>query len=375
MTAKIFTIYRLLVYWVSDMKWILLVNFFFSVFPLILSAENGLRNVYDARGSNFISGVTATHCGTAVTTDQSFQCYPQIWEDKIIWLDSRLGNQDIFLYDTSKGVEKPLTETPFPEGFPDIYKDRVVYQVWGRGGYNVWLLELSTGKSQPISEGEDWHEMLPKIWGDLIVWEDWRRSYGEGNIFLYNLKDGKAQSISPQPAAQGHPDIFEDKVVWHDKRNGNWDIYLYDISTGQERLLTEDPADQFSPAIHDNKVVWVDARNGNWDIYLYDLTTNTTRCLCKEESKQYWPQIWGDKILWVDERAGESYVYVYDLKTNQERPLCTSSPAPQKQPALYGNRIVWMDLRNGEPTTPGMGNWDIYTTTSLPLFRITASLK
>lgn len=347
-------------------------------FFFILSALGGLICLHtllpDVLNDNRLCCAEGS-CGTAVTTDPSFQSYPQIWEDKIIWVDSRLGPQDLFLYDISQGLEKPLTQTPYPEAFPDIYENKVIYQVWRKNNYDIWFIDLATGKAQPVSEGEDWHEMLPKIWGDLVVWEDWRNSYKEGDIYLHNLKTGKTEPLVQRPAAQGRPDIYEDKIVWHDKRNGNWDIYLYDLSKGEERPLTEDPSDQFSPVIHGNHVVWVDTRNGNWDIYLYDLTTDTTRCLCQEPSKQWWPQVWGDTVLWVDERGGESIIYLYNLKNNQEKPLCTSAPAPQRQPSLYKDRIAWMDLRNGESTTPGTGNWDIYTTSTLPLFRITASLS
>ena len=351
----------------------LLISFY--TFPLAIIGGRLPHCLADDKILGLTSSIAKTICCTAVTTDPSFQCYPQIWSDKIIWLDSRLGNQDLFLYDLSQGIEKPLTQTPYPGGFPDIYENKVVYQLWHKGTYDIWLIDLSTGKAQPISEGKDWHEMLAKIWGDLVVWEDWRSSYGEGQIFLHNLKTEQTQPLSRHPGAQGHPDIFEDKIVWHDKRNGNWDIYLYDLSKGEERPLTDDHSDQFSPVIHENWVTWVDTRNGNWDIYLYDLTTSTTRCLCQEPSKQWWPQIWGNTVRWVDERTGQSTIYLYNLKTNQEKPLCLSPPAPQRQPSLYKDKIVWMDLRNGEPTTPGIGNWDIYTTSTLPLFRITASLS
>lgn len=367
------------------MRWTFFIFFLIILFPAFLitiNNENGLRCLAGERSVGWADTSAETPCGNAVTTDPSFQCYPQIWGDKIIWVDSRLGNPDLFLYDIPQGIEKPLTQTPYPEGFPDIYENKVVYQVWRENNYDIWFIDLSTGKGQPISEGEDWHEMLPRIWGDLVVWEDWRSSYGEGDIFLHNLKTGQTQPLFHHLAAQGHPDIFEDKIVWHDKRKGNWDIYLYDLSKGEERPLTEDPSDQFSPVIHENWVAWVDTREGNWDIYLYDLTTSTTRCLCQETSRQWWPQIWGSTVLWVDERTGQSTIYLYNLKTSQERPLCPSPlsgvappPAPQRQPSLYKDRVVWMDLRNGDVTTPGMGNWDIYTTSTLPLFRITASLS
>lgn len=39
------------------------------------------------------------------------------------------------------------------------------------------------------------------------------------------------RQITTNPSSQSNPDIYGDKIVWQDKRNGNWDIYLYDLST------------------------------------------------------------------------------------------------------------------------------------------------
>ena len=35
--------------------------------------------------------------------------------------------------------------------------------------------------------------------------------------------------------------------------------------------ITKDPKDQENPAISENRIVWADYRNKNWDIYMYDL--------------------------------------------------------------------------------------------------------
>lgn len=311
-------------------------------------------------------------CGKAVTTHPAFQYYPQIWGTNILWLDRRMGNSSIYIYNFAREKEARVLPGVEEVSSINVYKDHVVYQSW-RGNWDVWMLNLKSGNKWEISAGDGWHEMLPSIWGDFVVWEDWRNGYGLGDIYLYNLKTKETRQITSDPKAQGKPDIYNDIIVWHDKRHDNWDIYLYNLTTGEERRLTDDPADQFSPVIYGNYIVWVDARNGNWDIFMHDLSSGTTKCICDEPSKQWWPQIWKDTVLWVDERGGESAIYVYNISTMQERPLCTSA-APQRQPAIYENRIVWMDFRNGNPNEVRQGNWDIFVTT-LPLYRITTSIN
>ena len=72
--------------------------------------------------------------------------------------------------------------------------------------------------------------------------------------------------ITTNESEQSYPAIYENKIVWTDKRNGNWDIYMYDISTSKEKRITTDESEQSYPVIYGNRIVWTDNRNGNYDI-------------------------------------------------------------------------------------------------------------
>jgi beta propeller repeat protein len=74
--------------------------------------------------------------------------------------------------------------------------------------------------------------------------------------------------ITTSTASQEHPDIWGDRIVWQDNRNGNPDIYLYNVTTASETRITTDPANQTKPKIYGDHIVYMDNRNsGNWDIY------------------------------------------------------------------------------------------------------------
>ena len=137
-----------------------------------------------------------------------------------------------------------------------------------------------------------------------------------------------------------NPDIYGDKIVWQDNRNGNWDIYIFDLSTKKE-IHTTNKTDQINPAIYENLVVWEDERNGGHDIYVEDLSTKIQTCISKSR-EAYNPAIYGNRIVWQDESNGNSNIYMYDISTKKETQITTSGTA--YKPDIYGDKIVWLDV-------------------------------
>ena len=123
------------------------------------------------------------------------------------------------------------------------------------------------------------------------------------------------QRVSKAASLQFSPSISGDRVVWQDKRNGNWDIYLANLSTGEETPICTDPSKQAHPVISGDVVVWTDERNGDPDIYCYDLSNRTERAICVQPQTQYNPDVDGDVVVWEDyrqgyETAGDIYAYL-----------------------------------------------------------------
>ncbi len=157
----------------------------------------------------------------------------------------------------------------------DIHGDIVVYQdtYGGRAYICGWDLSDLEGRTWFPLYGSGDAQQTPAIYGKWVVWLDdieGRSVIGGDNIFHPAL----AQVWEPDEATEPlNPDVYNNVVVWQDRRNGNWDIYGCNLTTRQVFPIATHLADQshpaitFSPSLNRYVVVWQDDRNGNWDIY------------------------------------------------------------------------------------------------------------
>ncbi|MCR4433650.1 MAG: cell surface protein, partial [Caldiserica bacterium] len=137
---------------------------------VILIPAEPLRTM--ASGVNFVPPST------------SFQWFPAVSGNRIVWVDNRAGNLDIYLYDLETKKEIAICTNP-----ADQY--------------------------------------MPKIYGDRVVWMDKRAMSGKEekwDIYMYDLRSGQEIPICTSPGSHKSPSIWKDYIVWQDERNGNADI-------------------------------------------------------------------------------------------------------------------------------------------------------
>lgn len=202
-----------------------------------------------------------------ITDDEAPQVDPVIYGDIIVWTDTRnvnlttdngnltlqevlSSNSDIYMYNISSGEETQVTNnTSWQEG-PAIHEDRIVWadmrnadltsDNWLEWNVDIYMYNITTGEeTQVTTDGSN--QFLPAIYGDRIVWEDYRNH----------------DTMTDTDASL--------EVVW------NSDIYMYNISSGEERQVITDLSSQEYPAIYEDTLVWVDMRSGYFDIYMTDL--------------------------------------------------------------------------------------------------------
>ncbi|MBU4031919.1 MAG: hypothetical protein KKH41_05475 [Candidatus Thermoplasmatota archaeon] len=291
--------------------------------------RNGLWNIYaydlkmDSDGNgvpNYLETPSLVNDPALVRVASSpySQVDPDVYEDTIIWVDYRNGNPDIYAYCFTNSTEWAVCTNPSAQLKPAIDGDIIVWQDLRSGNYDIYMVNITDGKEERISDSPD-HDMGVNIQGNTVVWYSYYGSPGSdySDIIMYDIKARKSLNINNDAAIQYCPDVYDDRVVWHDNRNGNWEIYQYNIASTAISRLTYDPDGQqnFMPRIYEDTVVYYfhNQLTNLWSARMFNITTGVQTILERDLDGDSHPVIHGQKIAWVNRTDIKNDIYVLDL--------------------------------------------------------------
>lgn len=186
---------------------------------------------------------------------------PEISGNRVVYDDNRNGDWDIYMYDFSSNAETRITYNAFNQEYASIDGNIIAWIDKRNQGsttnVDIYMKDISTNLERRVTSNSGYYDHI-KVSGQYIFY------YNSGAIDRYNFNSGVTTRILKNAVQY---DVYGNKIVWTDYRNGNDDIYIKDMSTGQEIAVCTDSHTQKTPAIFGNTVVWGDYRNGNQDIY------------------------------------------------------------------------------------------------------------
>ena len=301
---------------------------------------------------------------TQITTDTLYQGFPEIYGDRIVWMDNRGGgpNYDIYMYDITTGIETQITSDPNEQDGPVIWEDIIVWTDDRNGNKDIYMYDISTGIETQITSDID-DQTSPAVWGDKIVWNDYRNN--DIDIYMYDISTGTERSICTANGDQLSPKIWQHLIVWQDERNSSPDIYMYDLNEEEQVPICTDPNNQITPDICNWRIVWRDNRLGNDDIYLYylyyylpynpnslelPLTYLEIDQFLPSPEAQWSPSLSEDHLVFLQGPSGSEDVYMFEFDWKTSGNVIPISTLPNERelwPDVSMGKVVWEDARSG----------------------------
>ncbi|CAG7628791.1 tandem-95 repeat protein [Paenibacillus allorhizosphaerae] len=192
----------------------------------------------------------------------AIEYYADIDGDKIVYQDFTDMRWEVRLYDLSTGAIQIIADGAFPR----ISGNRIVWIDKRNGNDDIYMYDLATHTEKPIATNPSTQQNVV-ISGNLIVWEDDRN--GQWDIYMYDLTTGTETRVTTGAWYHLRPSVYGNKIVWQDGRNASDEIYMYDTLTGKEIRVTNSSTDDYKPALYGNTIVWLEYKYTNSDINAY----------------------------------------------------------------------------------------------------------
>ncbi len=307
--------------------------------------RNGISNIY-------MYDLSAKKETQITTSGKAFD--PKIYGDKIVWVDTRDGDyphNDIYMYDVSNKNETKISTTEFTSGdhrSPTVYKNKVVWVGPTNDDYffGIYVEDISTKKQNVIIQSTD-EIGIPEIYGDNIVYSLALTSSSYPDIYMYNLSTSEIKKISSSGTA-GEPSIYGNKIVWEDWRNEGSDIYMATICSNLPvAAFSASPTSGNSPL----KVTFTDKSTGSPKSWKWNFGNGKTST-SKNPAYTYTKPGKYTVSLTVKNAAGTNTKTIKDyitVKTAPVKPVAAFSASPRSGKAPL--KVQFTDKSSNSPTS------------------------
>ena len=288
-----------------------------------------------------------------LTTDASSQLDPAISGEIVVYTDLRHGNEEVYYYDLSSGMETRITTSSANQRLNDVSGSRIVYTDLSAPAAHINLYDVTTGETVPITANHA--DQNPRIDGDIVVFE--RGPAGSADVYAYDLSSGIEFPVANTTANEVAPVVSGRRVVYERRATSTapGEIVVFNLDTTETAVLGDPALDDRRPDIDGNLIVWdLNTTAGDLDIAIHDLSTEITQVLALV-GWQRGAHVSGRVVAFDDDSSGTWDVWMYHVDSGQTIPVASSS-------GLGSGTEFLNDISRGQIvyTANTVGNFDIW---------------
>ena len=284
-----------------------------------------------------------THTGLIWSID----CF----ENKMIFVENRENFYYLILFDFTLNKKKIIEKSYSIQLNPEIYNNKILYQSGLlTDQLNIFIYDISSEKSTQINSDSSRVISNPAIYENKIVWSDRRNDNpfnydDEDALFLFDYVTKKEQEIFYSNSTKTDPDIYKNKVVWQDEIDDNFSIKLFDLNTEKLKDISNGGLD-FDPRIWGNYIFYSQRdTKGNFDLIIYNIENNQEKRI-PNSYNLYDYDIFKDKVVWSDENKR---IYLYDISEEKLTKIIEVSDGKKVwNPTIWDDKIVFASNKDGD---------------------------
>ncbi|GED32702.1 hypothetical protein P9G84_26110 [Brevibacillus centrosporus] len=273
--------------------------------------------------------------------------------DYAVWMVE--GEKTITLYDLDDNSETQIGNKSSAKTSPRVDGNYVVWIDSRDGGTDVYMYDVSKKKESLVSSGSKVTQL--EISGKNIVWDD--KSDKGTDIYLYNITSGDVEQITNSGEAS-NPSVGDTYVAWQDERNGNYDIYTYNLKTKAEKAAVTAKGDQVNPSISEDVIIFEDQSGEYNQVSSYDIAKSKTIKLTDDSSNKSLPHIFDTDFVVIDN--GDLY---FGEATKTGKRKAASSIYDKLQPRIYDDYVLY--AKKDKDSKIRLNLYDIDEKESIPL--------
>lgn len=207
-----------------------------------------------------------------------------------------------------------------PEGDIRVQSENMVWMAYENEDWNIYYLNTTENKEINITDDSN-VQGNPDVWDDYIVWQE-KRGQEDFQIYLYNIKTEKKEKISEGLGRHKDPRIAENKVVWINENNsGKKVVMMYDINRRAVEQISSVDALAFGLEFDGSIAAWMDYRNERFDIYMYDVEKEEEQRLTFGLGDEVDPLVSDGKVVWTVRHNDVKQIYMYDVNKDERTRL------------------------------------------------------